>query len=50
MEGLMRAVQAAPKDDGPRLAYADWYARQGEALKQRFGPQLREWRFSITRP
>ena len=30
--GYLEAIVAAPRDDGPRLVYADWLQREGEAL------------------
>ena len=35
-EKLLRAVIAAPDDDGPRLVYADWFDEQGQPERAEF--------------
>lgn len=35
-QALRRAVLAHPKDDGPRLCYADWWEEQGQAARGEF--------------
>src|SRR5262245_46469125 len=35
-EALLEAVFADPRDDAPRLAYADWLAHHGEPLYAEF--------------
>jgi uncharacterized protein (TIGR02996 family) len=35
-DAFLRAILAAPQDDGPRLVYADWLDEQGEADRAAF--------------